>query len=392
LAALERLLDAQREDLSAQRTLARQQQEQLAAQQGEIERLRAGRAAPAPASPLILPAKFRGRGAVADEAASARAGGRHTSRRGLLKLGGVAAAAGLAAGAGELLRPGTAHAAPVPTGGFLVLGGENDANTNTGLAPTPGTDRSTLDSLLVVDASSVATANAVVAFSSGAQAVNGNDNAGGIGVSGTGFSGFGVYATSVSNIDLVANGTGRLFLRPQSFTGAPTSGTNFQAGELIRDHVGDLWICVAGGGAGQWRKVDAPQVGYAGGSVNLLAVAIRLLDTRGGSPVPSHGTAQFHAGGVGAIPAGATAVFGHLAAALRPGVNPGDGSSAILWPAGQTRPGAVNIVYNGGDLQGEYTGTLALVAIGAGGQINLYSQPILPVGVDYLFDAFGFVM
>jgi hypothetical protein len=71
----------------------------------------------------------------------------------------------------------------------------------------------------------------------------------------------------------------------------------------------------------------------------------------------------------------------------------GDGSSLICWPDGQARPAAVNIVYNGGDLKGEYTSTFTLVAIGTSNLVNLFSQPInAGVAVDVIFDAFGFVM
>jgi hypothetical protein len=92
------------------------------------------------------------------------------------------------------------------------------------------------------------------------------------------------------------------------------------------------------------------------------------------------------------IPTGATAVYGLLTAALGPGVNCGDGSSAIAYAAGATRPAAVNVVFNPQDGHGAYTSDFALVRTGASGDISIYNQPINPVAVDYLFDAFGFVM
>jgi hypothetical protein len=161
-----------------------------------------------------------------------------------------------------------------------------------------------------------------------------------------------------------------------------------------------------GGKPGHWRKLSAPQVGYAGGALNLLAVPIRLLDTRAGTtdafthpqaPIGYHATLQMQASKLSyagqTIPDGATAVFGNLTVALAPHVDPGDSSSLICWPNGQTRPAAVSLVYNGGDLKGEYTSTFTLVAIGTGNLVNIYSQPITPnVAVDVIFDAFGFVM
>jgi hypothetical protein len=228
----------------------------------------------------------------------------------------------------------------------------------------------------------------VVAFTFDAQGVNGNASTG-TGVRGTSNTGTGVQGQSDNGFDLFAGGGnkgwGEIHQQLWGFTRVP----GLAVGSQLRDANGDMWL---GTVAGSRLVATLAPGNKLGGSINLLPVAARLLDTRGGSPVAYHGTTQFQAGGAGGIPAGAVAVLGHVAAALRPGVNPGDGSSAILWPAGQTRPGAVNIVYNGGDLQGEYTGTLALVAIGAGGQISLFSQPINPVGVDYLFDCFGFVV
>jgi hypothetical protein len=58
----------------------------------------------------------------------------------------------------------------------------------------------------------------------------------------------------------------------------------------------------------------------------------------------------------------------------------------------------VNLVYDPQDLHGAYTGNFTVVPIGAAnaggqGQVSLYSQPITPgVAVDYIFDAFGFVV
>jgi hypothetical protein len=427
LAALERLLDAQREELGAQRELAQRQQEQLAVQHGEIERLRAERTertVVAPASPLILPAKLRGRDSAANGAVPGRTNGRPTSRRGLLKLGGVAAAAGLAAGAGELLRPGAAHAAPVPTNNNFILGVQNTAGSNTILTPDT-LNITSLDTLLVVDASSIGMRNAIVGFAHNAQGVNGNDEAGGTGVAGNNTAaggsvgaangGLGVHGTSIGNWGVLgestniagvagsstnwtggwfAGPTAQIELVPNGVLGAPTSGQHYH-GMIFVDSAATMWLCTGTGNPGTWVRMAAVPNGTLGGAVHLLPVAARLLDTRGDVfPVASHATVQFNAGGVGGIPTNATAVLGHLAAGPRVGVSCGDGSSAILWPNGQPRPGAVNVVYNNPvDTLGQcLTGTLALVAIGAGGQINLFSQPINPVGIDYLFDCFGFVM
>jgi hypothetical protein len=383
---LERLLATQRAQLEER--LAGQE-ERLTAQQAEIERLRVERGertAAQSTSPLILPAKFgRGRAGDADRGAAPQGtNGRHTSRRGLLRLGGVAAAAGLVAGAGELLRPGTAHAAAAMALDNPLVGTSSDrfvdavagfgTNSATGVHGTSDTGPG------------------VFGFSQSGLGVWANSN-----------SSYAVLAASGSSPDIYAAGTGRI-LQTSLGLWPPTSGT-WLAGEMIRDFHFDLWLCVQGGTPGHWRKVAAPQYGYAGGALNLLPSAIRLLDTRAsandanlhpGAPVAYHGTINVPAAGVTynmqTIPAGAVAVFGLLTAALAPGVNPGDGSSAIAWATGQPRPAAVSVIFNPQDQQGAYTANFAVVPTGSSGDFSLYSQPINPVAVDYLFDCFGFVM
>jgi hypothetical protein len=186
--------------------------------------------------------------------------------------------------------------------------------------------------------------------------------------------------------------------------GAPTTGSHNQ-GEIYADSNTALWVCVAGGTPGHWVKLAAPQYGFGGGALDLLPVPIRLLDTRAGAtvgntrpgaPVAYQGTINVPAAGVAyagqTIPAGAVAVYGLLTAALGPGVNCGDGSSAIAYAAGATRPAAVSVIFNPQDLHGAYTASFALVRTGASGDISIYNQPMNPVAVDYLFDCFGFVM
>jgi hypothetical protein len=483
MAEMEERLATQQEQVAAQRA---ELEERLAAQQDEIDRLRAERVA-TPASPLILPATFRGRGPAADSAGPEHANGRHTSRRALLKLGGVGAAAAVVAAVASPQAAAAHSAMPAAAGIFDATGIGAVAVTATGTGGADGVDASS-DSGPAVQAYSTGD-NAVSAttYASGGYGVSGANphgtailgdatNAGlgagtgvvgqsdtgagvsgssisGNGVSGTSTSGYGVYASSVgtgvyANGDsygvfatsgggtgVYANGTGYgvdatsgggtgvraisgtglggLFagglapirLAPAGSPGAPAAGAH-GVGEIYVDSTVALWVCVTAGTPGHWVKLAAPQYGYAGGALNLLPAAIRLLDTRAGAtvgntltnvPVAYHGTLSFPAAGVTyqmqTIPSGATAVYGLLTAALAPGVNPGDGSSAIAYATGATRPAAVNVVFNPQDLHGAYTANFTVVPTGASGHISIYSQPITPgVAVDYLFDCFGFVM
>jgi hypothetical protein len=447
LEELRQLVTRQQEELAAQRALVAKQQEELAAQRADLAGLHAERAESAtraPTSPLIMPAQFRDRVVVvADDAAPERTNGRHTSRRGLLKLGGAAAAATI--GAGVLAAKGSpaAHAMPAHADSVTLYesnsGGGNYAIQGDGFGGAVG----------VWGNADTGGGSGVVATSDGNHALYGESHAlgfagiygvttnngrgvvgdatrtNGIGVLGAAAAGTGVYGTAIgvgvfgetawagsasvlglnhsagrgvqgssdSGIDVFAGdgakGFGLIGQQPWASTGVPGLGLTF--GAQLRDANGDMWL---GTGLGNRLVATLAPGNKLGGSINLLSAATRLLDTRGGSPVAYHATAQFQAAGVGGIPAGAIAVLGHVAAGPRVGVSCGDGSSAILWPAGQTRPPSVNTVYNNPvDSLGQcLTGTLTLVAIGAGGKISLFSQPINPVGVDYVFDAFGFVM
>jgi hypothetical protein len=356
------------------------QEGRLAAQQEEIARLRAERAE-ASASPMSPPDRVRGHGTAdadnADEAAPKRANGRPTSRRQLLQLSGAAAAAGVAA----------AVAAPQLAAARPALPADN-----------PGSF--TADGNL-------ADFYAVLARgTNGAYGVSARSDTS-YGVAAASSSGIGVYGSSGSYLDLVAGGTGRIRQNLTIFHAGPpiaADGT-FGAGEQIRDVDYALWICTASGSPGTWHQVTALAPGYAGGALNLLPAPIRLLDTRAGAtignlrtgaPVGYHGTINVPAAGVTyqmqTIPSGAVAIYGLLTAALAPGVDPGDGSSAIAYADGAARPAAVSVVYNPQDLHGAYTANFAVVPTGSNGYISLYSQPINHIAVDYLFDCFGFVM
>lgn len=106
-----------------------------------------------------------------------------------------------------------------------------------------------------------------------------------IGTRGETDSGFGIAGFSTSGIDIAAGASGRFYQVLQGFTGGPTSG-NYYGGEMIRDHTGELWICLTGtgNGTGSWAKVAhlAAQA-TSGGAITFLSAPVRLLDTRVGS-------------------------------------------------------------------------------------------------------------
>jgi hypothetical protein len=173
------------------------------------------------------------------------------------------------------------------------------------------------------------------------------------GVLGRADAGTGVIASSFTGVSLLVRDGGRMQQQLRA-AGAPTTGT-FTAGEQIRDGNADLYICTASGTPGTWRKVTAQHPAYAnsGGSVNLLAKPIRLLDTRPGTTaplnngfvkVPGNTTLTLQITGTVAdglsVPAGAKGILGNLTI-----IGPTGDGYAQVWPGGQPVPSTSNINY-----------------------------------------------
>ena len=105
----------------------------------------------------------------------------------------------------------------------------------------------------------------------------------------------------------------------------------------------------------------------------------RLLDTRSGSAVPAGGTVDVAVAGTAGIPADAAAVAMTVTAT---GAN---GSGYVtVWPKGTTRPEVSTLNIPGA---GSTVANLALVPVGAGGKVSLFSDG----GTHLLADVVGYV-
>lgn len=349
-----------------------------------------------------------------------------TSRRNLLKWGGLGAAAALTAvGAAGLGQAPIAHASD---GGSLILGSGNTAEHGTGIGYDGSESFPTgfLVDITVAEAGLGIVAEAgdgVFNYAAGVQAsagaatnfptygVNGfvgiggtgvigssnaAGNSGGIGVHGdatgagsTGVLGtsdvwYGVESRSNSWIDLIANGTGRFLQKTAGFIGAPTSGV-YGTGEQLRDANGDLYICITGGGPGIWRKVAAGVPGVSG-AINFLANPIRLLDTRTSSPFLSGSTHSLQVTGVViggiSVPAGAIGVVGNVTV-----VGPTGGGDLRLYP-GATAPSTSSINF----ASGQTIANGVTVGLNSSGKLNIKVD--MPSGqkTNVLFDASGYIL
>jgi hypothetical protein len=260
----------------------------------EMTEMRAARLQPAPTSRRIAAAPGQ------------------MSRGQFLRLTGAAAAG--AAVAGSVLQASPAAA----NSGTMIYGAYNfPGSSTTGLSaavsgPTLELFNGGGGEALLAKSS---TSNGVhgVAGTAGA-GVWGEDTGSTGGVAGSSVDGYGVEASSVNGVSLRVDGGGRVLqtLRP---AGAPTTGP-FTKGEQIRDANGELWLCVASGTPGTWRRAATVKEGFQGGSVNLLSKPIRLYDSRTGAKLAGGGSVDIQVTGVVvggvSVPAGAVGVVGNV--------------------------------------------------------------------------------
>lgn len=315
------------------------------------------------------------------------AGRRPIDRRRLL-LGGATAAAATAAAA-----LGAATPAAADDGDSIVLGTENtSSNMTTITAPLDGfpvinvVNEGTGAALQGSNTST--TIPAIRGISTGSAGVYG-ESASNEGVLGTSASGTGVYGQSTSGAGVDGrsiNSAGVFGLSSNDFgvagvsstsagvrgggaTGllgvgtkanlsipawlgraAPTSDAiEHAAGDVVTDVGGNVWLCVAGGTPGTWRKVAGP--GTAG-SLHLLAVPVRAYDSRPGTS-PAVGPKTKLSGNTSrslsvranstGVPAEATAVSVTLLL-----VNAStSGGNLTLWAGNASRPSANAMVWGG---------------------------------------------
>ena len=333
-----------------------------------------------------------------------------TSRRTLLKWGGVGAAAALAAAGGATLTMPTAHAADNAN---LVLGSAtNTAEHLTVLsydgsetAPTVFQATTTADdSAGIIGAVGNATSGSaygvygVAGTGIGANGIVGLAGTDGTGIQGQGTgassvgvygstdSGYGVVGSSTTGIDIAAGFSGRLLQALSGSVGAPTSGA-YQIGEQIRDNNGDLYICIEDGSPGTWQKVLTVVPGNTG-VISLLSAPIRLLDTRTNHttwPSGSIHTLQVTGVLVGSIqvPNGAIGVVGNVTV-----VQPNGAGDLRLYPGGASLPSTSSINF----ASGQIIANGVIVGLDTNGQMNIKVDMPANTATNVIFDASGYIM
>ena len=405
VAALQRELDALR--ASHQQELERLRAEtfaQLATVYAALDEARAAlasRQAAAYTAPGALPESRGALDAITPTAPTSAeqegpqpsAGAAGTSRRTLLKWGGLGAAAALAAAGATGISPPTAHAAD---GGSVVLGQSNAAEHGTtisynGSETAPVAFRAT--------SSSVANSTAIAANAGGGTSAygvygtagtNGNgvlgvaNGASSYGVFGTTDSGYGVVGTSNTGIDIAALGSGRLWQKTASSPGAPTSGT-YATGEQMRDSAGNLFICITGGSPGIWKQVLTVSASFNGGMIGFLSTPIRVYDSRtSNNPLVGNGVRNVTVAGVNIggvqVPKGSVGCIGNLTVA-----RPTTGGYLVIYPAGSPTPSSSTVNY----VTGQTIPNSFAVGLSAAGQVTVHA--FQSGNCHFIVDITGFV-
>lgn len=293
------------------------------------------------------------------------------SRRNLLKLAGGAA---VAAAAGSALLGG-ARPAAAATGSTMTVGHRNYAqnitriNNSSTVLSTVDSPLSTEKTLFWADNRASVLADAVGVRGDGLASGAGVDGYGGTGVRGTGTTDgvggsgpFGVRGTGtiigVVGVASAAGGIGvgatgqRAAVLLTSGTGSapPSRADAHTAGEIDLDANSTVWLCVADGSPGQWRKIGGPTTAGAFHAID----PVRVFDSRwAGNTRLSNGqnrlisvadgrTAAGVVNAPNAVPVGATAIAYNITVTLTsgagflsvtPGSSAGFTSSSINWSA-----------------------------------------------------------
>ncbi|MCU1452169.1 MAG: hypothetical protein JWN46_315 [Acidimicrobiales bacterium] len=346
------------------------------------------------------------------------------SRRGLMRAGGGAAAAGVGlALAGGVLGRDRAEAAQ---NGNFILGQTNDAGGGTtrvnaaigngnpafiaqntvsgrgiegygvgksgvfgqsdtlygieGVSTTTAGVSGTSDSGAGVFGLGNTTGGGVVGQSNSGTAVFGIAFSGGAAVKGTSLSGpGGVFTTNDGSQLQLATAGSHVRTPPIADT------TPHVAGEIVCDTSGGLWFCAAAGSPGTWRKLAGPDTA---GALRVLPAPVRVYDSRPGTSPATGPKTPLVANGArtldltvdsSTVPAGATAA---LVTLLLVNTVAGNGNFTI-WANGVARPQANNMVWGGSAGRFSSPATTALDATGK-------CQVVSNLKTDVVLDVVGY--
>ena len=367
--------------------LLRQQAEEIQRLRAELDELRQrvdGRGGPGPGGPN----RTDGTGPTTVEADD-RVGSARIDRRHVLRHAGVAAA-GVAAGSAALV-VGTAGPAAAASGTFdgnpavsaSGIGGNGVQATSDNSHALFATNDNGESTAYVQNASAGGDGVFANVFGTGTAVVGFSQR--GVGVTGSSVEGYGIVAAASTD-----GGTPKAHLRfatgPGTLPAPPTRSDAHLAGELAFDGDDDLWLCVAAGSPGTWRRVSGADTA---GAITLLPTPVRVYDSRPGDPpavgpkTPLTGgsprTVDCTANGSG-VPVGATGVLANLTV-----VHTSPTGFLVAYAAGASVPGTSTVNWF---RLGSIVANSSFVALSAAAAIDLYVAP--GAVADVIVDIVGY--
>jgi hypothetical protein len=349
------MTDDARAELGALRAALQRQEERLAAQEAELQRLRAAMT-PTDAAPIEHVATDRRRflrlvGATAVGAAGT-----------MVAMAPAASAAdGVALNVGQTTTTSANSAASTVLDYTAAEARSPDGNPNAIFAVTEGPVTDALTTAIL----GVAGTNTVDAVGGATSAPSGTGVIGfasdGVGAAGLSNSGIGVVGLSITNADFVALGSGVIGLSSHLPALPPTAGT-YVTGDIARDDGGNLFVCVGGGSPGTWRRLAGPATAGAFTAISPQ----RVYDSRIG---PKINTDEERVISVAATPAGGAVVpAGALAVAITLTVTETEDVGGFLAarPAGSAYANTSSVNWFG---PGQNIATTVLSALGGDRQL-----------------------
>jgi hypothetical protein len=174
------------------------------------------------------------------------------------------------------------------------------------------------------------------------------------------------------------------FTRNVAVSPPPSNAVARTAGDLVCDSNQDIWLCIASGTPGTWRRIGGAS---SSGAFTALATPVRVYDSRPGN-LPNIGTKAPLEAGVArtcdlkanssGVPVGATSVLLSLLATNTTGAG---GGFLSVYRNGIAWPGTSNLNWSGPN---QNVAVTTLTAVDAAALCQLYASQVTNVVVDVL--------
>ncbi len=203
-----------------------------------------------------------------------------------------------------------------------------------------------------------------------------------------------IYCSSSGGTAAQLDGRIPLGLTPAGLSPIGGRAGSYYQGHIVEDTNGDLWLCVADGAPGTWRKLGGPATA---GQLHVLAQSVRVYDSRPGNPplsgtkTPITGAADRTVGTKNGVAGGVTVpavADGAIAAMVNLTIVNTSASGFLgLYKTGVAWPGNSNINWGA---TGTVLANMAIVALDSLGRFNVKCSG--GSSTDFLVDVIGYYL